>query len=219
MSDVYVAADTVPIDPERPLLIVDADEVLLRFVAGLEAFLERKGLVLNLSSYRLHGNVRVRATGEAVLDIEVTALLEEFRSELDNLEAVEHADAALAELSPLMQIVVLSNVDPHQAPARLRNLERLRWHLPLLCNAGPKGPAIAALARRAAPPAFFVDDISSHHRSAADHAPAVIRIHLVGDNRLKPLLPPAPEAHLRAEDWREVSAFIRAQLARQAQTL
>lgn len=214
MSDVYVAADTVPIDPKRPLLVVDADEVLLRFVAGLEAFLDPKGLVLDLSSYRLHGNVRVRATGEVLLDVEVTALLEEFRSELDGLEAVEYADVALAELSPLLQIVVLSNVSPHQAPARLRNLKRLGWHHPLLCNAGPKGPAIASLARRAAPPAFFVDDIGLHHRSAADHAPSVIRIHLVGDNRLKPLLPPAPEANLRAEDWREISAYIRARLAR-----
>ena len=157
--------------------------------------------------------MRVRATGEPVLDVEVTALLEEFRSGLDDLEAVEHANAALAELSPLLQIVVLSNVTPHQAPARLRNLKRLGWRLPLLCNAGPKGPAIAALARRAARPAFFVDDISLHHRSAAEHAPSVIRIHLIGDDRLKPLLPPAPEAHLRAEDWREACAFIRAQLA------
>jgi hypothetical protein len=212
MSDLYITADTVPIDANRPLLIVDADEVLLRFVAGLEAFLDPKGLVLDLTSYRLHGNVRVRATGEPLLDVEVTALLEEFRSDLDDLEAVEHADAALAELSPLLQIVVLSNVSPHQAPARLRNLQRLGWHLPLLCNAGPKGPAVAVLARRAAPTAFFVDDIGQHLHSAAANAPAVIRIHLVGDDRLKPLLPPAPDAHLRAEDWREVSTFIRARL-------
>jgi hypothetical protein len=214
MTDAYVAADTVPIDTKRPLLIVDADEVLLRFVAGLEVFLEPRGLVLDLSSYRLHGNVRVRATGEPLLDVEVTALLEEFRSELDNLEAVEHAGAALSELSPLLQIVVLSNVSPHQAPARLLNLQRLGWRLPLLCNTGPKGPAVAALARRAAPPVFFVDDIGAHIHSAANHAPAVIRIHLVGDERLKPLLPPAPEAHLRAEDWREVTTFIRARLIR-----
>lgn len=214
MSDVYVAADTVPIDAKRPLLIVDADEVLLRFVAGLEAFLNPRGLILDLSSYRLHGNVRMRATGEPLLDIEVTALLEEFRSELDDLEAVAYASTALAELIPLLQIVVLSNVGPHQGPARLRNLQRLGWRLPLLCNAGPKGPAVAALARRAASPTFFVDDIGSHLHSAANHAPAVIRIHLVGDERLKQLLPPAPEAHLRAEDWREVSAFIRARLTR-----
>ena len=214
MNDFYVAPNTVPIDSKRPLLIVDADEVLLRFVAGLEKFLDPRGLVLDLSSYRLHGNVRERATGEVLLDVEVTALLEEFRAELDDLEAVEHADAALGELSLLVQIVVLSNVTPHQAPARLRNLERLGWQLPLLCNSGPKGPAIAALARRAAPPAFFVDDIGQHHRSAADLAPSVLRIHLVGDERLKPLLPPAPEAHFRAEDWREASTYIRARLAR-----
>lgn len=213
MSDFYVAAQTVPLDPKRPLLIVDADEVLLRFVAGLEAFLESRGLVLDLSSYRLHGNVRMGSTGEALLDVEVSALLEEFRSELDSLDAVDHARSALSELAPLLQIVVLSNISPNQAPARVRNLRRLGWALPLLCNSGPKGPAVAALARRAASPAFFVDDIGQHHRSAAAHAPDVICIHLVGDDRLKPLLATAPEARLRAEDWREASAFIRARLA------
>jgi len=94
----------------------------------------------------------------------------------------------------------------------LRNLAALGLDFPLLINSGPKGPAVQTLAKRSGKPAFFVDDIPQHLASAAEKAPDVLRIHLVGDERLRPLLPPAPHAHLRAETWREADTFIRAHL-------
>jgi hypothetical protein len=203
---------TVALSPGRPLLIVDADEVILRFAEGFDRFLRARALFLDLASYRLHGNVKRLDDGTPALDVEVTALLEEFRAELDSLEAVEHATEALAELRAMLDVVVLSNVSELQAPPRVRNLAALGFDFPLVVNAGPKGPAVKALAARAASPAFFVDDIPQHLQSAAESAPDVYRIHLVGDERLKPLLPPSPHAHLRAEDWREARDFIRARL-------
>jgi hypothetical protein len=203
---------TVPLTPGKPLLIVDADEVLLRFAAGFDRFLDARELYLDLVSYRLHGNVRRRADNSAPLDIEVTALLDEFRAELDWLEAVEHAQEVLAALKPFVAIVVLSNVSPAQAPARLRNLARLGFDFHLLTNSGMKGEAVRILAKRAQAPVFFVDDVPMHHASVAEAAPQVFRIHLIGDDRLKPLLPPSPHAHLRAETWREANDFIRGKL-------
>ena len=208
----HTAAETVPLSPARPLLIVDADEVLLRFAEGFEHFLAARALYLDLSSYRLHGNVRRRDDDTALIDIEVTALLDEFRAELDSLEAVEEAREVLAELRPLVQTVVLSNVSAAQAPARLRNFESLGFDFPLLTNSGLKGPAVRALARRGGKPAFFVDDIPHHLQSAAENAPEVLRIHLVGDERLRPLLPPAEHADIRADTWREAADFIRTKL-------
>ncbi|MGH6872431.1 MAG: hypothetical protein ACREHE_13090 [Rhizomicrobium sp.] len=211
-ADFHTDAATVPLDPARPLLIVDADEVLLRFADGFDRFLRAQRLYLDLVSYRLHGNVRRLDDNEAVLDIEVTALLEEFRAELDWLEAVEHAQEALAALGGRMNVVALSNVSPSQAPARLRNFAALGFRIPLLTNSGAKGAAVQTLARRVTGPVFFVDDIPQHLASVAEAAPDVFRIHLVGDERLKPLLPASPHAHLRAEDWRQAHAFIRERL-------
>lgn len=213
-QDFHISPQTVPVSPERPLLIVDADEVLLRFVAGLDRFLAARALYLDLSAYRLHGNVKRRDDDTALIDVEVSALLEEFRADLDSLEAVEHAVEVLDGLAPLVQTVVLSNVNASQAPARLRNLAALGFHFPLLVNSGPKGPAVHALAGRSGRPVFFVDDIPGHLSSAAEHDPEVLRIHLIGDDRLKPLLPPAEAAHIRADSWREAGDFIRATLAR-----
>jgi hypothetical protein len=196
----------------RPLIIVDADEVLLQFVAGFDTFLKERGLYLDLSTYRLHGNVKRLDDHTPILDVEVTALLEEFRSELDWLSAVDGAQDALAALSDMASVVVLTNITAAQAAPRIRNLMTLGLDLPLVANSGLKGPAVRDLANHAKAPAFFIDDIPQQLASAAEHAPAVTRIHLIGDMRLKGLLAPSPHANLYAEDWRAAQAFIRDRL-------
>ena len=121
---------------------------------------------------------------------------------------VEGARDSLHALSRQLDIVVLTNISPAQAVPRLRNLEVFGLGLPVVANSGPKGTAVKALASRAGRPSFFVDDIPQHLESSAHHAPDVTRIHLIGDNRLKPLLPAAEHAHFRAEDWKDAEAFI-----------
>jgi hypothetical protein len=207
-----VGAAIKQLTPGRPLIIVDADEVLLRFVDGLDKFLRERALYLDLSSYRLHGNVKRLADDIAVLDVEVTALLDEYRRDLDTLEQVEDAQETLAELTSRADVVVLSNVSPTQAIPRRRNLDRLGFPYPLISNSGPKGAAVKDLSARAGRPVFFVDDIPQHLASVAETAPFVRLIHLVGDDRLKPILPPSSHAHLRARDWNDAAAFMRRHL-------
>jgi hypothetical protein len=196
----------------RPLIIVDADEVLLRFVNGFDRFLGERGLYLDLGTYRLHGNVKRRDDNTAVLDVEVTALLEEFRRDLDALEPVDGAREALTRLAAQADVVVLSNISPHQARARRRNLDRLGLAFPLVCNSGPKGSAAQALSSKAGRPIFFIDDIPQHLVSVQDAIPGVLLIHLVGDARLKPILPHCPQAHLRANSWGDAAQFMHRQL-------
>src|SRR5476651_1941720 len=194
--------------PGRPLLIVDADEVLLRFVEGFDRFLCERELSLDLTSYRLHGNVRRKDDGTPVLDVEVTALLDEFRQDLDSLQIVDGARDSLHSLAHHLDIVVLTNISPSQAIPRMRNLKCFGLDLPLVTNSGLKGETVKTLAARAGRPSFFVDDIPQNLASAAQHAPDVTRIHLIGDDRLKPLLPAAEHAHFRADGWKDAEAFI-----------
>lgn len=214
MSDAFdIGSAIARLTTGRPLLIVDADEVILRFVDGFDRFLRAEGLFLDLKSYRLHGNVKRLDDSQPILDVEVTALLDAFRSDLDSLEPVEGALEALTALKPRMDIAMLTNITPAQARPRLRNLAAHGLDLPLVANSGLKGEAVKALASRAGRLAFFVDDIPQNLASAAASAPDILRIHLIGDERLKPLLPPAAEAHLRAEHWRDAEAFISAKLS------
>jgi len=213
MSEAFgISAALTRIKRGRPLVIVDADEVILRFVAGLDTFLHRQSLFLDLTSYRLHGNVKRLDDKKAILDVEVTALLEEFRNELDWLEPVEGVKEALTEIAVSADIVVLSNITPRQAEPRARNLAALGLDFPLVANSGLKGPAVRHLANHTGASAWFIDDIPQQLASAAEHAPSVTRIHLVGDTRLRPLLPPSPHANFYADDWAAAASFIQSQL-------
>jgi hypothetical protein len=215
MSEPYgLSAALARVVAGRPLIVVDADEVLLRFVDGFDRFLRRRELFLDLASYRLHGNVKRLDDRTALLDVEVTALLDEFRGDLDWLQPVEAAQEVLTALSVRSGVVVLTNITASQAVARARNLAALGLDFPLVANSGLKGPAVKSLAQRAQAPAFFIDDIPQHLASSAESAPEVIRIHLIGDARLKPLLPPCALAHLYAEDWRAAGAFIQDHLTK-----
>jgi hypothetical protein len=215
MSEPFsLGAAMARVPPGRPLIVTDADEVLLRFVDGFDRFLKARGLFLDLVNYRLHGNVKRQDDRTAVLDVEVTALLDEFRGDLDSLEACDGALDVLSALKDRASVVVLTNINPSQAAARARNLTRLGLDVPLVANSGWKGPAVRQLASRAGAPSFFLDDVPQHLASTAEAAPEVFRIHIVGDDRLKGLQPPCEHAHLRAADWRSAGAFIGEELAK-----
>ena len=106
------AAVAQRLTPGRPLVIVDADEVILRFVDGFDRFLRARELYIDLTTYRLHGNVKRLDDNTPALDVEVTALLDEFRADLDSLEMVEGARETLTRLSLLADIAVLTNINP-----------------------------------------------------------------------------------------------------------
>ncbi len=211
-ADFGVGSALARLKPDRPLIIADADEVIFRFVDGFERFLHAQDLYLDLTSYRLHGNIKRLDDHTPLIDVEVTVLLDEFRQNLDSLEAVDGARDALTRLSAVAGVVVLSNITEAQAPARRRNLLALSLDFPLIANSGPKGPAVKVLAARTSAAAFFIDDLPQHLASVAELAPKVLTIHLVGDPRLRGLLPTSIHANCRADGWPAAEAFIAANL-------
>jgi hypothetical protein len=196
-------------DESRPLIVCDADEVLVRFVAGLELFLESEDLWLDLQSFALTGNIKERVTGRALEQAEVSALLARFyATQTDRLEPVPGAAEALGVLSACCQIIILSNLPAPARAAREAWLVRHGMPFPVIANAGLKGAAFGAMAARSGRPAFFLDDIPHHISDAARNVPDGVLIHFVADARLARLLPPAQACHLRTGDWAEARAFI-----------
>lgn len=193
----------------RPLIVVDADEVLLQFLAGLEAYLPTLGLHLDLQGYQLTGNIRRIDTGEALDQPSVTSLLNRFHASAGlDLNPVSGAAEALADLARHAQIVVLTNIAPDLAERRQANLCAHGLDYPVMANSGLKGPAFAALSSAAEAPAVFVDDIPHHHASVAEVAPGAHQIHLVADPRLFGMARRAAQAALFTSDWREAHAHI-----------
>jgi hypothetical protein len=199
----------VTLDPTRPLIICDADEVLLRFLEGLERFLERNGCYLDLSSFRIHGNVKHKATHESVANEAVTKLIGDFfASDTRHLEPVDGAAEALRKLSNRAQIVILSNLPESSREARIENLIEHGMPYPVIAGSGPKGPVVKSLLGDFAQTAVFIDDLPPNLTSVATETPHVHRLHFIADPRLARLLPPAPDAHRRIDDWPAAAAWI-----------
>lgn len=204
-----VSPAEVQITKGRPVLVCDADEVLLEFIGGLERFLPQHGHYLDLKSYALTGNIRRQDDDQPVDQAAVSELLKLFyATDGVNLTAVAGAAAALDQLSRLAQIVILTNVTPGTAAGRQANLAALGMDYPVVTNAGPKGAALRRFAQRAEAPVAFIDDIASHHASVAEAWPETHQVHFIADARLFNMAKPSPHARLFSSSWEQTAAHL-----------
>ncbi len=205
--------DSLNLDPHRPLIVSDADEVLAYFIAGLERFLLRMGYWLDLTSFAITGNVRKQGSNEPCTQSQVQNLLADFfTADIEQLDPVAGAAEALASLNGRAQIIVLSNVPPAAHAARQRWLRLHGMDYPLIANAGSKGLPLRFLEQRIRAPIFFVDDLPPHLDAVAEHAGSVCLLHFIADKRLAALAGPAQNCHLHTSHWPEARAFIEARL-------
>jgi len=199
----------IDIDDSRPLIITDADEVLFQFMAGLEDFINERGLMFDWSSFALTGNIRDAKSGEALEPADVKDFLAGFFAErTTDLAPVDGAADALKRLSTRAQIIVLSNVPEAAIADRITCLALHEMPYPLIANIGPKGPAVRALLASRDRPAVFIDDIPHNHKSVADHSGSVLRLHFIAHPRLAAMLDPAEHADWRLNSWSEIETTI-----------
>jgi hypothetical protein len=212
-DDVKQQLTELRLAPDRPLIISDADEVLLQFMAGLEHFLGGKDLYIDLSSFAITGNVKRNSDDTAVSGDEVKELLAAFFVErTEHLPAVPGAAEALEALSGRAQVIVVTNVPLEQREARIRGLRNVGMDYPVIANIGLKGAVIRDISATIKAPVFFLDDIPHNIASVAEHAEHVHRIHFVADPRLAKLIDPAKGCHQRIDDWPTAHAYIEGHL-------
>ena len=197
------------LEPDRPLVICDADEVLVQFLAGLERFLLRNGRKLVLKSFAIHGNVVDAVSGETITHDEVTQLLKDFfKHDTHALDPVPGAAEALKALGAQAQIVVLSNLPEAARETRRTHLASHGMDYPVIAGSGPKGPIVREIVRGIRAPIVFIDDLPPHLTSVAQETPHVHRLHFVADHRLARLIEPARDAHRRIDDWPTARTWI-----------
>jgi hypothetical protein len=192
---------SVEVRPDRPLLIVDVDEVLGLFMHGFGRYVAERGYEMRVERFALFQNIYKPGESEHI-DLPTGKILFDdfFRFGSEHMEPTPHAIASLNRLARNAGIVVLTNAPDHGREPRARWLARHGIDYPMIINEGPKGAAVAALAARTEKPAAFVDDLLHNLDSAAQAAPAVHRFQLVADERLRPFAPVSP-LHRRIDDW------------------
>lgn len=199
----------VELDRARPLIVCDADEVLLQFMVGLERFLNARGFYFDLQSFRIHGNVKSQATHQPAADEDVSKLLSSFfDEETARLDVVPGAAEALNDLSRTAQIVILSNLPERARDARIKNLAGHGISYPVIAGSGPKGLILKQMLKGFKRDVVFIDDLPPHISSVAAETPQVHRLHFIADPRLAKLLPACADAHRRIDTWPEARTWI-----------
>jgi hypothetical protein len=195
---------------ERPLVIIDVDEVLGLFMQGFGAFVATRGYELRLDRFALFQNIYRPGASE---HLDLTAgreLFEEFfRTGCGAIEPAPGAVEALARLKPHAGLLILSNAPPQAEQLRGDWLKRHGLPEALILNSGPKGPITAALTAQTRERTAFVDDLLSNLDSVAEHSPQTATFQHVADPKLR-ILAPRSDKHPRIDDWAELGRAIEA---------
>ena len=198
---------------DRPLLVLDVDDVVLEFIRPFPHFLKSRGFGLTLASFRLTGNIAETATGRLIEQPEVTELLGDFfDAQADWQSIADGAADALAVLGRDAEIILLTAMPHKHRAARRAHLDALGLDYPLLTTEMAKGPAIAKLRGLKGRPVAFVDDQPANLISARNSVADAHLFHLMADNSLRAFLPPTPQDIVSVEDWREAAPKIAAAL-------
>ena len=200
--------ETLELDPVRPLVISDADEVLLQFMRQFEVYLDRNDMWIDLSSFRLQGNIKYKGSDEAVDMTNRNIIDDFFAAETLNFSPVDGAAEALTALSKEAQVIILTNLPLAQKKERQINLSKHGMDYPVIVGSGLKGPAVKSLGDKINAPLFFLDDIPHNINSVAEYVPMSGRIHMIADPRLSKLIGAAEGASARIDQWHEAQNWI-----------
>lgn len=187
---------------DRPLLVLDVDDVVLDFIRPFPRFLTTRGFELRLQSFRLHGNIYELASGTAAADDAVSELIDAFfEGQSDWQTVTEGAADALARIAQAAEIVMLTSMPHRYRDVRRAHLTRLGLDYPLLTTEMAKGPAIRRLRGDSGRAVAFVDDQPRNLVSAREWVADARLFHLMADNSLRVFLPEPPQGTETVEDW------------------
>lgn len=200
----------IPIEPNRPLVAVDVDEVLVVFVEHLASWMQTIGFEMRLQTYQLEGSMFPIGSAEPIPFDECIAMIRRFfEAQVLEQQAIPGGANALQAISEIAQVVILTNVPRLATEGRRRNLNALGIPFPLVVNSGGKGRALAWLAHQAAAPIAFVDDSVSQIESAAKWVPQATRIHFAWADFIDRLFPECEHATHRVRSWEEAEGVLR----------
>ena len=206
--------ETLELDPDRPLVISDADEVLLQFMRQFEVYLDRNEMWIDVSSFKLQGNIKYKGSDE-VVDMTNRNIIDDFfAAETLNFSPVDGAAEALTALSKEAQVIILTNLPIAQKNERQINLSEHGMDYPVIVGSGLKGPAVKSLGDKINAPLFFLDDIPHNINSVAEYVPMSGRIHMIADPRLSKLIGAAEGASARIDQWQEAQNWILEKIAK-----
>ncbi|PCJ30989.1 MAG: hypothetical protein COA93_11605 [Alphaproteobacteria bacterium] len=194
----------------RPVIISDADEVILHFADIFSEYLETQGMYVNFKSYAFEGNLKYKDSDEAVgRDLFEAIFNGFFENYVDKQPLVKNSAENLKSLSEICDIVIVTNIPHSFADRRRKQLIKQGINYPLITNNGPKGPILNLISKMTSEKLIFIDDVSHHHKSVAEHVPDSLRIQFIANNHLNEIEDKSEYCQYRCYNWEEIAKVIR----------
>ncbi|MDZ4372712.1 MAG: hypothetical protein U1C74_14980 [Phenylobacterium sp.] len=202
------------LSPDRPLVLIDVDEVLGLFMQGFGDFVAGHGLEMRIDKFALFQNIYRPGETQHVDLAEGKRLFDAFfAGHCHHIEPAPGAIDALNRLADHAEILILSNAPADAERLRTEWLRKHGLKHPLVLNSGPKGPIAAGLVAQTTLPTAFVDDLLPNLDSVADHSPRTSTFQHVADLRLRPFAPQS-DRHPRIDDWAELGDALARAISR-----
>ena len=188
-----------------PLVIVDADEVIVHFAKPFVLFLKKRGFLLELNGYTLSDSIKNIETNKIIKNTKSQKLVIDFiKKETKKQPLTKGALQSLNIISNFAQVIILTNVPQYAYEDRILNFKNYNISFPVIINEGPKGPALLELCKTLKKPAIFIDDNLSQIESAEKFVPKIYRFHFTGCELVQRLLPKSLAATHNPKSWKEV---------------
>ena len=193
------------IDPNLPLMIFDADEVLVHFAEPFATYIKKHNHRLHLTGYRLDNAIKKADTDEVADPDTAKDLVWGFiNEETKSQPAAKGAPQALMKLQAYAQIIILSNVPHSVHDDRVANLKSLNMDYPLISNEGMKGPAVKEILRNHEAQSFFIDDNPYQVESVYNDNQQTVCVHFSVCDLVKPYMPKAVGASIEPTSWEDL---------------
>ena len=201
----YKQIKNLNIKLDLPLVIIDADEVIVHFAKPFLLYLNERGWALELNGYNLSNSIKNIKTNKILENRKSQKLVIDFiKKETHKQPITEGALKALHNISKFSQIIILTNVPEYAYEDRLKNFKDFNISFPIIINQGPKGPALNLLSQGFKEPIIFIDDNLSQIESAKKYVPKIYRFHFSGCDLVRKFLPKSLAATHNPKSWQEI---------------
>ena len=197
------------INPNLPLLISDADEVIFEFMESFEEYLLSNNMYFSYKSFKLNGNIYNKKTNNPVDSSTIPIIISDFFQEYAiKMPLIKGAKIALEELSNVMNVVILSNIPQKYAADRIQCFKDNNMNYAFISNEGPKNIKCLELQKLTNKKVFFIDDLPNQISSVSENCTNITTIHFLQNEKLLKLIPDIKDCDFKTDNWESVLKFI-----------
>ncbi|MBT3938509.1 MAG: hypothetical protein HOF44_02230 [Pelagibacterales bacterium] len=197
------------INPNLPLLISDADEVIFEFMESFEEYLLSNSMYFSYKSFKLNGNIYNQETNKPIDSANISIIISNFFQEYAiKMPLIKGAKNILEKLNKVMNVIILSNIPKNYAADRIQCLKDNNMNYAFISNEGPKNIKCLELQKLTNKKVFFIDDLPNQISAVSNYCKNIITIHFLQNKKLLKIIPEVKDSDYNVNNWGSILKII-----------